>query len=481
MASVKRNFLYSSAYQLLVAVAPLVTTPYLSRTIGAEGNGAFTFTQSVANYFVLAAVLGMANYGVRTIAECGDDRELRSRTFWEAYGMSALIGFAVLAAYVAYSLLWGGEHLVLFACWGMWVLASVLDVTWLLWGCEEFRIPTMRSFATKLASIAFIFAFVRGPADVWAYVSAIAGSFLANSLLVWPYVRRYVDWARPTWEGMRSHLLPNLTLFVPVLATSLYLIMDKVMLGAMAGMGETGMYDYAEKVSKMPMSVITALGAVVLPKMTGVVAAGRLEEARGLVRTTMWFMQACAMALSFGIAAVAPEFVPVFLGEGYAACVPLLRLLCAIVPMICATNVMGVQWLLPTKRDRVFTATVAAGAVVNVAVNAFAIPAAGALGASVATVVAELAVLGAQAWAVRGELPLRDFLLGALPFAAAGCAMLCAIRLLASALGPAAATLPGLLAEVAAGGALYLALAYAWCRATRSEELKSVLPKIARW
>lgn len=464
-----------------MAAAPLVTTPYLSRTIGAEGNGAFTFTQSVTNYFVLVAVLGMANYGVRTIAECGDDRGLRSRTFWEAYGMSALVGLVVLVAYVTYSLIWGGEYLLLFACWGMWVLASVLDVTWLLWGCEEFRVPTIRSFITKLASIVFIFLFVRGPSDVWAYVAAIAGSFLANSLLVWPYVRRYVDWARPTWRGMRSHFLPNLTLFVPVLATSLYVIMDKVMLGAMAGMGETGMYDYAEKVSKMPMSTITALGAVVLPKMTSVVASGRLQEAKGLVRTTMWFMQACAMALAFGIAAVAPEFVPVFFGDGYTACVILLRLLCVIIPMICATNVMGVQWLLPTKRDRVFTITVAAGAAVNVAVNAFAIPTAGALGASVATVVAELAVLLAQSWAVRGELPLKGFILGALPFVAIGCAMYCAIRLCAQFIGPVSATLPGLLTEAALGGALYLLLAYMWCWLTKSKELKAILPRLARW
>ncbi len=481
MASVKKNFLYSSAYQLLVAAAPLVTTPYLSRVIGSAGNGVFTYTQSITNYFVLVAVLGMTNYGVRTIAECGDDRARRSKTFWDLWLMNVLVGVGVLVAYVCYALGPGRTYLNLWALWGMWVLASVLDVTWLLWGVQEFRIPTIRNFCTRLASIALIFVLVRSANDVWGYVLAIAGAYLANALLVWPVVRRYVDWARPSWEGIRSHFLPNLTLFVPVVATSLYTIMDKVMLGSMAGMEQTGLYDYAEKVSKMPLSVITALGAVVLPKMTTVIAEGRLEEGKRLVGTTMWFMLACALALSFGIAAVAPEFCPVFLGPEFGACTPLLRLLCAIVPLICATNVMGVQYLLPTKRDSLFTASVACGAAVNIAINVVAIPMSGALGASIATVAAELSVLAFQAWVLRRELPLVRYLRGMLPFVAIGTIMLVALRLLAALLGPNAATLHGLLTEIAAGGLIYLSLSYAWCRATKNEEFQRVVPKLARW
>lgn len=481
VASVKKNFLYSSAYQLLVAAAPLVTTPYLSRVIGSAGNGVFTYTQSITNYFVLVAVLGMSNYGVRTIAECADDRDQRSKTFWELWFQNVAVGVVVIAAYLVYAFGPGREYLQLWMLWGMWVLASVLDVTWLLWGMQEFRIPTIRNFCTRLASIALIFVLVRSANDVWGYVFAISGAYLANALLVWPVVGRYVDWVRPTWQGMRAHLVPNLTLFVPVIATSLYTIMDKVMLGSMAGMEQTGLYDYAEKVSKMPLSVITALGAVVLPKMTTVIAEGRLDEGKQLVRTTMWFMLACALALAFGIAAVAPEFCLVFLGPEFGACTPLLRLLCVIVPLICATNVMGVQYLLPTKRDRLFTASVACGAVVNIVTNVFAIPVVGALGASIATVAAEVAVLVFQAWVLRKELPLAQYALGMLPFLAIGTLMLVGVRAVSSLLGSAATTVAGLLVEVAAGGIVYLTLSYLWCRATKSDEFRRVLPRLARW
>lgn len=125
--------------------------------------------------------------------------------------------------------------------------------------------------------------------------------------------------------------------------------------------------------------------------------------------------------------------------------------------------------------------SVAAGAVVNIAINAFAIPIVGALGASVATVAAELAVLVLQSRAVRSDLPLGTYLRGALPFLAMGAAMYAAIRALSHAMGPHASTIPGLLAEIVCGGAIYVALSYAWCRAVRSPELKRVLPRLARW
>lgn len=468
MASIKKNYLFSSAYQLLNIIVPLVTTPYLSRTIGADGNGLFTYTQSIANYFVLFAQLGITNYGVREIAHCGEDRAARSRAFWDIFAMNLMWGSAVVVVYVAYALTLGSSNLALLLIWLCWVAGSVVDVTWLLNGCQEFKVPMVRNACTRLAGMAFIFLFVHTEADVWAYVTAIAVPFLANALLVWPFVGRYVDKARLTFRGALSHLKPNLVLFVPVIAISLYTLLDKIMLGNMADMGQTGLYDYSEKISKMPLALVTALGAVVLPKMTEVISAGRREEALGLIHETMWFMEAVALGLAFGIIGVAREFVPVFFGAGYDECVPLMSLLSAIIPLISATNVIGVQYLIPSGRDSQYTISVLVGAAVNVVINLAFIPRYGALAAAVATVAAELAVLVAQAWMTRGEIGLSKCLVAVLPFVAIGLLMVFGIRLLAGLLSASAATIPGLAAEVLAGMALYLVMALAWCLATRN-------------
>lgn len=480
--SIKVNFIYNSAYQILLILTPIITTPYLSRVIGQDGNGLFSFTQSVTNYFVMFATLGLANYGVRTIAECGEDRAKRSKTFWDVYLMQLCIGFVVIAAYVCFVVFASspGERAV-WLSWGMWVLAAILDVSWLLFGCQEFRIPTIRSFITRLLSVLVIILGVRGPDYVWVYVVAIAGAFLANSILVWPFVRKYVDWHKPAFRDAVTHLKPNLVLFIPVIATSLYTQLDKIMLGLLGGYQQAGIFDYSEKISKMPLSVITALGAVVLPKMSEFFSQGRYNEGKGLVKSTMWFMLAMAFCFAFGISAIAPEFAPVFLGEGYDVCVPIMCVLSMIIPIICITNVLGVQYLLPLHRDKQFSISTICGGIVNVAINLFAIPRFGAMGAAVATVCAEIAVLSYQAFAVRGELDGRAYVRGALPFVGIGAIMFGVVRLVAVWLtGALGVGVISLLLEVLIGGIVYLALAFVYCALAKPDDFTHLFPGLAR-
>lgn len=476
--SIKTNFILHSAYQILLVLTPFVTTPILSRTIGAEGNGIFSTTQSVTNYFVLFAMLGMSRYGVRTIAECGEDRKLRSETFWNLYLMQLVVAGLVFLCFCVYVWLFGSQYPAVWIAWGMWAFSTVLDISWLLFGCEEFAIPTIRGFVTRLVSVVCIVLFVHDLGDVWIYVAAIAGSFLANAILLWPHVSRYVDWSKPSIKQAATHFIPNLRLFVPVIAISLYTLLDKVMLGSMAGMVEAGYFDYSEKLSKMPMSIITALGAVVLPKMSDIISSGRVEEGKRLVGLTMWFMQACAMALAFGIAAITPEFVPVFFGEGFESCIPIMRVLCVIIPIVCASNVIGVQYMLPTHKDTQFTISTLAGAAVNIIVNLVLIPRIGAMGAAIATVCAELTVLVVQTVVVKGELrPLR-FVIDAVPFALFGFIMFLLVRLAAQSLVLALGTSAVLLlVEIAVGAIAFLFLTAVYYLVTKDERVMQAVPR----
>ncbi|MCI1998807.1 MAG: flippase [Olsenella sp.] len=481
MAGIKKNFLFSSAYQLLTIITPIITTPYLSRVIGAEGNGAFSFTQSVTNYFVLFAILGMSSYGVRAVAECGDDRARRSDVFWNAFSMTCLTGTIVVLAYVGYVALFGQEYLLLYLIWGLWVVGSVLDVSWLFFGCQTFSIPTTGNFITKLCSVVLILVLVKSPGDVWAYVLAISGANFANSVIPWFFLRRFVDPVRPRWSHMLSHLKPTLVLFVPVIAISIYGVLDKIMLGVLTSVEQVGYFDYAEKISKMPLSLITALGAAVLPRMAQIIGAGRIEEGKRLVGTTMWSMLACAFALSFGIVGVAPSFCPAFFGDGFDACVPLMSVLAFVIPTICVTNVIGNQYMLPCHRDREYTISVSIGAAVNVVANLITIPLWGAMGAALSSVLSEVAVMVAQVWCVRGDLDLASYARDCLPFALAGVLMAVVLRILDAAIRPAVGDWPALGIEFVVGAATYLALALIWSVRHERGRLLAIFPRLGRY
>lgn len=479
--SLKKNFLYQATWQLLLILTPLITTPYLSRVLGASQVGVYSYTYSVTNYFVMFAVLGMSTYGVRAIAACGQDKDKRSRTFCEAYSGQVLVSSVVIAVYACYGISGPAGGPIVTLVWGMWVASALFDVSWLFFGVEEFKMPTIRSIVTRLLSVLAILVFVKGPDDLWIYCAAISGGFLLNQILLWPFVRRYVVFCKPTFAGIRRHLLPNLRLFIPVIAISLYTTLDKVMLGAMANMTETGYFEYSEKLSKMPMALITAMGTVMLPRMTSELKRGDRGKALSLLDSSIWAMLAMSFALTFGIIGIAPEFATVFLGEEFASCDVIMCIISLTIPVVCTTNVLGRQYLLPTERDGLFTMSVCVGAAVNVLANLVLIPLFAAVGAAISTVLAETSVLIAQVVVARKELPLLTYLKNAVPFAVCGLLMMFAVRFSGNFFDSVwGMSVQGLILEILVGMVVFPVLALIWCGASRDKHLTKVLGQIKR-
>ena len=465
--SVGKNFAWNAAYQLLLILTPLLTTPYLSRVLGAEQVGVYSYTYSVASYFAMFCILGIAQHGVRAVAQAGEDRERRSHVFWSAWASQLCVAVPVAIAYAIYIFFDSVGGLLVGAVWALQVFSSLIDVSWLYFGVEEFELPTIRSFVTKLIGVAAIFLFVRGPEDLWIYCLSISGATFLNAALLLPFLKKYVDYIRPTWSEIKEHFIPNLRLFAPVVAISLYTSLDKIMLGQISGMEQAGFYEYSEKLSKMPMALITAMGTVMLPHMTAKLSAGENNEAVSLLGKSLWLMEAAAMCLAFGIAAISPEFAVVFLGEGYEPCIYIMPIISIVIPIISASNVIGVQYMLPRCSDVAYTVSVCAGAGVNVVLNLLLLPRFGAVGAAVATVAAEVAVLVAQSWVVRNELPLAHYAKEILPFICMGAAMYAVVRAAAAVLQVSLGTGWLLLgAEIVIGGIFFIALflAYVFAR-----------------
>lgn len=463
--SIQLNFIYNILYQLLLIILPLVTAPYLSRVLGASQLGEYSYTYSVANYFVLFAMLGVNNYGNRCVARVRGDRARLSAEFWGIYCFQAMLTLLMLALYVSYSVALSGD-IELALAWVPYVLSAGLDINWLFFGLEEFRLTVTRNFVVKLATFALTLLLVRGEHALFIYCALMSISYLTSAVALWPFVRREVDWVRPTARQIMSHLRPNLVLFVPVVAISLYTVLDKVMLGWLSSFEENGYFENAYKVATMPTAVITALGTVMLPRVSNLLAEGRREQAHRYLGASMWAAMAMAFAFSLGVVGVAPVLVPVLFGVGFGPSEVAMCVIVADMPFMAWANVIRTQLLIPEGRDREYVASVVAGAAVNVAVNLALIPSMGALGASVGTLCAEAAVCLVQARAVRGEVPQGRWLLRCLPFAAIGIAMCAVVRAMGEAMG---ASAPTLLLQVLVGAAVYSLLSLAWCEATRDE------------
>lgn len=477
MSSIKKNLLYSISNQILLIILPLITAPYLSRALGADRLGEYSFTYSVANYFVLFAMLGVNNYGNRRIAQTRDDRHAVSEEFWSIYFFQVTATALMLGAYCLYDLMLSADF-VLTLIWIPYVLSAGLDINWFFFGLEEFKITVTRNVCIKLVTFALTLAFVRGNYALQIYCGLMSLSFLVSAAALWPFICARVDFVLPTPGSVARHLKPNLKLFVPVVAVSFYTVMDKVMLGWLsASYAENGYFENAYKIATMPMAVITALGNVMLPRVSNLISTGERERARRYLGDSMWAAMVMSFAFCFGIVGIAPVLIPVFFGSEFAPSEAAMCIIVADMPFMAWANVIRTQLLIPEGRDGDYMASVIAGAAVNIVVNLCLIPSFGAAGAAIGTFAAESTVCLVQTFVVKGEIPIRKWIGSCLPYLVAGLIMSVAVRGLGAALGSGAVTLA---AQVAAGAALYAGLAWVWCAVTSDAHYKRVVAPMLR-
>lgn len=401
--SIRKNYIYNLCYQFLIMVAPLITTPYVSRVLGAKGIGIVSYTDSVTSYFVLFATLGITTYGQREISYVQDNRESRTTVFWNTKCLqfiTSLISLVFFLMFAAFQ-----DNKLLYIIYSINIIAVFADITWLFQGMEEFQKIVLRNTFFKIINIAYIFIVIRSKYDVCLYALGLCAFTLLGNISLWIYLPKYVDKIDLKKIHPFKELPVVLSLFIPTIAIQIYTVLDKTMIGLITQNAfENGYYEQAIKISKMVLAIVTALGTVMIPRIGFYFEKGELEEVKRLMYRGYRFVWFLGIPLCFGLITVSSNFVPWFYGEGFDKVVDLLRILALLILAIGINNVTGMQYLIPTKRQNVFTLTVIIGACVNFVMNLILIRYFQSVGAALASVVAEAVIAVIQIFIVRKEL-----------------------------------------------------------------------------
>ncbi len=427
--SIKKNFVYQSAYQIMMVISPLITAPYLARTLGAEKIGIYSFNYSIAYYFAIFAIMGLANYGNRAISRVYHMGKKRiSKEFWDIFAVQTGASLLVIACYIIYVLFFAGKYQKNATIEIFYILSVCLDISWLYFGIEEFRINMIRTFFVRLGTILAILFFVKSPSDLNLYTFIMAvGAFLAT-LALWVPLRNYIVFCKPNREDAISHVKPNLILFIPVLSLGVFHYMDKVMVGILSDMTETGYYTNADKVINIPLGLITALGVVMMPRISKLEERGDEEKAKGYIQNSLIFSSWLGVAMCFGIMAVSEVFVPVFFGRGYEACVKILMLFSPVILIKAVSAAFKMQVMIPTGKDVQLNISVICAAAANLILNCLFIPKYGAVGAVIGTALAEAILLVFYGFWSRNYVDFRINGKWLLLFAISGVVMFAVVR-----------------------------------------------------
>lgn len=404
--SLKLNFIMNAILTMSSFVFPLISFPYVSRVLLPVGTGKVAFATSLISYFLMFAQLGIPTYGVRACAKVRDDREALSRTAQEL-----LIINLVMSA-ISYAALFGAVFLIpqlreekmLYIVVSLTIICTTIGMEWLYKALEQYTYITIRSIIFKLVALIAMFALVRAEKDYVIYggitILASSASYIFNFL----HVRKYISLKPTGGYQFKPHLKAVAIFFAMACATTIYTNMDVVMLGFMTSDETVGYYNAAVRIKTIMVSIVTSLGTVLLPRASYYVQQGRMEEFRAITRKALNFVLVAATPIMLYFILFARDGIYLLSGDAYAGAILPMQLIMPTLLLIGLSNILGIQILVPTGREKTVLISVIAGAVTDVICNALLIPRFGAAGSAVSNSVAEAVVLIVQIIALRKEI-----------------------------------------------------------------------------
>ena len=387
-----KNYLYNLSYQILTIILPIITVPYVTRIFTSEALGNYVFYNSIVSYFSLFAMLGIGVYGTKQIAAASDV----SSTFWNIYAIQLIASILAMAVYIIaiFSIPQMGGIIPLIV--GITLFAKMIDISWLFSGKEDFKKITIRNTVVRIIGVISIFTFVKSSDDLYLYVFLIVIFDFLGQFVMWVPAKKFIK--RPSFNAkvIKKNLHPIVLLFLPQVAISLYVVLDRTLLGLLGSYSDVGIYEQGQKLVSILLKVVSSLGVVMLPRVANLLSERRDKEAQNMVKFSFILYNLIIFPMMFGLIAVNEVFVKLFLGQNFQDVKYVLYVIVFNIMFVGWTNILGYQVLVVRNKKKEFMLSTTIPAFVSVAVNIAVIPFFGYIGASITSVVVEVLVFAIQ-------------------------------------------------------------------------------------
>lgn len=381
MSSIVKNYIYNIIYQTLVLFIPIFLSPYLAKTLGAEKLGIYGYIFSICNIISTIGLIGTYNYGIRQIAYNRENHSQRQNVFWEIFWVRITLGLICLAVYIIISLY--SRYYTEFFLFIGWLIATIIDPSWLFIGVEDMKPTILKNFYIKISSVICIFLLVKDSDDLNTYISIMSISILLSTVILFFQLSQYIKEIRFTLNKFKEHIKESFYLFLPQVATILYLQMGKIMIEHVGHDTKSiAFYDMGEKIVTIPLTFITVLSTVMMPRIANRFINNDKESIIKLLNKAGQFSLMLAIPLSLGIAICAKNMVPWFLGNEFE---PTISIIIAISPIIIMNSLLGIsgnQYFTATNQTKVLIKSYFTALFINIILNYILISQFGGIGAA---------------------------------------------------------------------------------------------------
>lgn len=401
-----RNYLFNLSYQLFTIIIPIVTVPYISRSLGPDAIGVNAYTNSIMTYFILLANVGLSLYGNRTIAYFRNDEEQRSKKFWEIAILKIVMMLISIGAFFIFCSFYDKYRLLLLAQ-SVQLVAVGFDISWFFVGIEDFKKTVTRNILVKTVSLICIFTFVKSPDDLMLYILINGTATLLGNLTLWTYIKRYVKKTKIKLSDIKPHIIPVLSLFLPQLATNMFMTLNRLFLGTFSTLTQTGYFDNADKIVRIFLAFITALGTVVFPRIANYYKEGKQKEIEKFVEYAFNLVSLISIPIAIGVFIVSKPFSNLFFGSQFSGINIVLSILIFELIFMSWSSIIGQQFMVAINQIKGLTTSMIVSIILSSIGSVVIIPKYGANGAASMSVFAEFIIIAVQLYFVKNILNLK--------------------------------------------------------------------------
>ena len=404
--SIKKNFIMNVILTMSSFIFPLITFPYVSRILLPTGTGKVSFATSFVSYFTLFAQLGIPTYGIRACAKVRDNKEELTRTAHELLFINfimTLISYAFFSIAILIVPKIRAEKELYFVV-SLNIILTALGMEWLYKALEQYVYITVRSVIFKFIALLGMLILIHGEQDYVIYGGLVIFAGCASNVFNLINAHKYIG-VKPVGKyNYKRHLKSVGIFFAMACATTIYTHLDTVMLGFMKTDADVGYYNAAVKIKTILVSVVTSLGAVLLPRASYYIEHNMMSEFKRISSKALnfVFVIACPLVIYFTI--FAKQGINFLSGDAYDGAIVPMQIIMPTLLFIGITNILGIQILVPLGREKSVLYSEIAGAVVDLILNALLIPKFASSGAAIGTLVAEIVVFLVQLYALKTEI-----------------------------------------------------------------------------
>lgn len=405
--SLKTNMVFSFVLQLFTFLLPLITAPYLSRVLGSKGVGDYALGSSVISYFSILIAFGFVSYGTKYVSILKSDKKELSITFWNIFFSKFIFFIVCFCAYYLMAFYGVFGNLLskkFFYIIGLTLFGNLFDISFLYQGLEKFKFISLINLAAKIISLVFLFIFVNSPSDLEIYAIIQIVYLLFVDLIYWIVATSFVS--RPNFRSlsMWQTIKDSFFLFLPSISISIYMILDKTMLGYICNTTEVGYYEEAYKIVSLVTSVITSIAPVMLSRMSSLFTEKNKEEIEKKISNVFELIALIGFPAIGGLYTISSTFLPIYFGSEYSASVPIIYFLIPLVILVPTSSLLGSSYYVPSGNIKVISLFYASGAIVNFLGNIFILKYLKGVGAAITSLIAESLISFLFVWFSRKQI-----------------------------------------------------------------------------